>query len=187
MGVHVRERTIEEISQKLKEMNTSLNKIVYLESALRETGFTFEIKRFLWGELAKLYEEKKMYEKAAKAMSNKAGIEITFRNKIDSFICAAEYFAKAGKVEDAEDMFVRASREANPEQKAKIDLAKKNIYTICARELEQKGKKASALKYYEKVIKMNLEEIEKNQIKEKLISTYKSLGFFREARLLEGI
>ncbi len=187
MVVNVREKSIDEISRKLSAMGTDLNKIVYLESALRETGFTFEIKRFLFGELAKLYAEKRMYDKAAKAMANKAGIEVTFRDKVDSYIGAAEYFSKAGKVEDAEEMFVRATREASTEQKLKINLAKKNIYVFCAKELESKGKKASALKFYEKLIKMDLEEIEKIQIKNKLVSTYRSLGFFREAKLIEGI
>lgn len=187
MGIFVREKTVNEIKQKLLAMGSSHNKINYLESALRETGFTFEIKRFLWGELAKLYAQGLMYDKAAKAMANRAGIEVTFRDKIDSYIIAAEYFSRAGKVDDAEEMFIRATREANTEQKLRVNLAKKNIYLVCARELERKGKKASAVKFYEKIIKMNLEEIEKKQIKEKLISTYKSLGFFREAKLIEGI
>ena len=49
MGIQVRERSIEEIEEKVKEMNTSLNKINYLESAVKVPGFSFEIKRFLWG------------------------------------------------------------------------------------------------------------------------------------------
>jgi tetratricopeptide (TPR) repeat protein len=187
MGIRVKERTVEEIERKLLEMQTSLNKIVYLESALKEAGFTFEIKRFLWGELGRLYGEKKMFEKAAKAMANKAGMEITFRNKIDSYIGAAEFYSRAGKVDDAEEMFIRASREAKVEQKIHINLAKKNIYLVCAQDLEKSGKRASALKFYEKLIKTNLDDIEKNEIKEKLISTHKALGHFREARLLEGI
>ena len=32
-----------------------------------------------------------------------------------------------------------------------------------------------------------LEEVEKDEIKEKLISTYNSLGMFREAKILEGV
>ena len=185
--VDVREKSIEDIETKLGSMNTALNKIIYLESALKEVGFSFEIKRFLWGELSKLYSERKMYEKAARAMANKAGMEITFREKIDSYVTAAELFAKVGKVDDAEEMFVRASRDANTEQLAKVKLARKNIYTVLARELESKGKKASAVKFYEKLVKMNLDETEKIIIKEKLISTYKALGLFREARLLEGL
>ncbi|MDH3324713.1 MAG: hypothetical protein OEL89_03685, partial [Candidatus Peregrinibacteria bacterium] len=92
MVIQVRERTIEEIEDKLTEMSTALNKISYLESALNVAGFSFEIKRFLWKELAQLYEERKMFERAARAMANKAGMEVTFREKIDSYVTAAELF-----------------------------------------------------------------------------------------------
>jgi len=187
MGIQVRESTIEEFEEKMAEMNTALNKIGYLESALNVAGLSFEIKRFLWSELARLYEERKMFERAARAMANKAGIEVAFRDKIDSYLTAAELYARIGKVDDADDMFVRASRDANNEQKMRVRLARKNIYLISAHELESKGKKASAVKFYEKLIKMRLEDIEKNEIKEKLISTYNALGMFREAKLLEGL
>ena len=187
MVVQVRERTIDEIKEKLSEMNTALNKISYIESALKESGFDFEIKRFLWKELTGLYEERKMFERAARAMSNKAGMEVSYREKMESYLSAAELFAKIGKVDDADEMFIRASRDANNEQKMKVRLARKNIYLVFAKELEKKGKRASAVKFYEKLIKMKLEEVEKNEIKEKLLVTYKALGMFREARLLEGI
>lgn len=187
MAIQVRERTIEEIEERLSKMNTALNKIMYLESALNVSGFSFEIKRFIWKELTEFYEERVMFEKAAKAMANKAGVEISFREKIDSYVTAAELFSRAGKVDDADEMFIRASRDANVEQRAKIKLARKNIYLISAKELEKKGKNASTVKFYEKLIKMKLEDIEKVEIKEKLLSTYKALGLFREAKLLEGI
>lgn len=187
MATQVKERTIEEIEEKLLEMNTALNKVDYLESALNIAGFSFEIKRFIWNELAQLYEERKMFERAARAMSNKAGMEVTFKDKIDSYVTAAELFSRIGKVDDADEMFVRAARDANAEQKNKVKLARKNIYLIAAKDLESKGKKASAVKFYEKLIKMNLEEVEKEEIKEKLLTTYKALGLFREAKLLEGI
>ena len=53
MVIQVREKNIEEIQDRLLEMDTELNKINYLESALKESGFGYEIKRFLWGELSK--------------------------------------------------------------------------------------------------------------------------------------
>ena len=86
MVVQVREKTIEEIEEKLSEMATSLNKINYLESALKEPGFNFEIKRFLWRRLSEFLEEGKMYGPAAKAMSNKASAEVSFRERIDNYI-----------------------------------------------------------------------------------------------------
>jgi len=187
MAVQVRESTIEEFKEKLAEMNTALNKISYLESALKVAGFSFEIKRFLWGELAKLYEERKMFERAARAMANKAGVEVMFKDKIDSYITAAEFYSKIGKVDDADDMFLRASRDGNDEQKMAIRLARKNVYSVSASELERKGKKASAVKFYEKLIKMRLEDVEKDEIKEKLIKTYTALGMFREAKLISSV
>ena len=187
MVIQVREKNIEEIQDRLLEMDTELNKINYLESALKESGFGYEIKRFLWGELSKLYESRAMYDKAASAMSNKASVEITFKEKVNSYITAGELYSKALRVEDAENMFIRASREASEEQKNAIRLARKNIYLQFAKNLEAKGKKATAAKFYEKLIKMNLESEEKTEIKEKLKKTYNALGLFREARLLEGL
>jgi len=186
MGIQIRERTIDEIEAKIGFMTTSLNKIAYLESALKE-GFTFDIKQKLWKILAGLYEERRMFDKAGKAMMNKAVIDFTFRDKIESYLAAAELYAKAGRVEDSEDMFTRATRDATEEQKLKIRLARKNIYFVSARDLEKRFKKASALKFYELLIKMPLDEIEKNEVKEKLILTYRALGRFNDARLLEGI
>ena len=184
MGIQIRESTIEEIEKKLGEMQTDLNKIGYLESAVKEAGFSFEIKRYLWKLLADLYEGRKMFERAARAMASKAGMEVMFKEKVESYLTAAELFARIGKVDDADDMFVRALRDASEGEKAKVRLARKNIYSVVARDLEMKGKKASAVKFYEKLIKMNLDEDEKDEIRGKLLERYKALGMFREARLL---
>lgn len=182
--VDVKEKTKEEIEEKLETMNTDLNKIVYLESAMKK-NFTMEIKRFLLNKLVELYAERGMYDKAGKSMAVKAGIDITFREKIDSYIRAGEMYAKAGKIEDAEYMFERALRESS--EKESIRMAMKNVYFISAQELERKGKKTSALKFYERLIKMSLNDMEKKDIKKKLIDNYKSLGRFRDADLLEGV
>ena len=196
MGIQVRERSIEEIEAKVGEMNTSLNKINYLESAVKVLGFSFEIKRFLWAELCELYKDRKMFERAARAMSNKAGMEVSFREKVESYLSAAELFAKVGKIDDAEEMFVRAGRDADALRQSEVGsrksevgkemvkLARKNIYLVLARGLEADGKRAGAVKFYEKLIKMRLDDVEKDEIREKLLVMYKALGMFREAKLL---
>jgi len=184
MVVQVKERTIEEIEEKLISMNTALNKIDYLESALKQIGGSFKIKRFIWGELARLYEERKMFERAARALGNLAGMEPMFRERMDSCVMAAEMFCRIGKIGDADEMFVRAARDAGDIDKEKIRLARKNVYFGFARELERKGKRASAVKFYEKLVKMRLEDVERNEVVEKLKVSYKALGMFREARLL---
>ena len=184
MAVQVREKTIEEMRVKLGSINTALNKIIYLESALKAVGGSFEIKRFVWGELAGLYEERKMFERAARALGNLASMEPMFRETMDSYVMAAEMFCRIGKISDADEMFVRATRDVAGDGKGKVMLARKNVYFGFARELEKKGKRASAVKFYEKLIKMRLEDVERDEILEKLRMSYRALGMFREARLL---
>ena len=184
MIVQVRERSIEDMEVKLATMETPLNKIVYLESALKVVGGSFEIKRFLWGELAKLYGERKMFERAARALGNLASMEPMFRERMDSYVMAAEMFCKIGKISDADEMFVRAARGIGDDGKEKVMLARKNVYFGFARGLAKEGKRASAVKFYEKLIKMKLESVEKDEVLIKLKESYRVLGLFREARLL---
>ncbi len=184
--INVKEQTISEIQEKLLTMNTGLNKIAYLESALKQ-NFSYDIQRFLWQKITDCYEERKMFEKAAKAMSAKSAIEITFKDKIESCLKSAELYTKAGKIDFAEELFQRASREANSQEKAKIKLTKKNLYLLEAQGLEKQGKRVTALKFYEHLIKTDLDDFEKQEIKAKLLDAYKALGKFREAKLLEGL
>lgn len=185
MAVQVREKSIDEMERKLSTMVTPLNKIVYLESALRAgVAANFEIKRFVWGELAVLYEERKMYERSARALANLAGMEAMFKDRMDSYVMAAEMFCRVGKIVDADQMFALAARDASEKDKAKVFLARKNVYLKMAYDLESKGKRASAVKFYEKLYKMKLDEVELSEIREKLIVSYKALGMFREARML---
>ena len=184
MAIQIREKSVDEMKVKLGSMGTALNKINYLESALSVSGGSFETKRFIWGELARLYEERKMFERAARALGNLASMEPMFRERMDSYVMAAEMYCRVGKSVDADEMFNRAARDAGDVDKRKIILARKNVYFGFARDLEAKGKRASAVKFYEKLVKMKLEDVEREEVVEKLRVSYKALGMFREARLL---
>ena len=184
MIIQVREKTVEEMEVKLASMSTALNKMSYLESALKVVSGSFEVKRFLWSELAKLYEERKMFERAARALGNLAAMEPMFKDRMDSYVMAAEMFCRIGKIVDAEDMFTRVVRNAGKVDREKVILARKNIYFGFARDLEEKGKRASAVKFYEQLVKMRMDNIEKEEVVEKLKVAYKALGMFREARML---
>jgi tetratricopeptide (TPR) repeat protein len=187
MAINVRETNLNEIKARLDEMNTDLNKINYVEAALNTGGFTLEIKRFLFGELSTLLEGRHMLERAAKALSNKAGIEPMKKDKIEGYLKAAELYSQLGKVEEADEMFRRAARDTTPSDHARVVLARKNIYMKFAKELEGKLKRASALKFYERLFKMRLDESEKADIKKHLLELYRALGLFSEAKMLEGM
>jgi tetratricopeptide (TPR) repeat protein len=184
--IQVLETTLEQIKERLGRMRTNLNKADYLEGAFKK-DLSIEIKKFILETLTQIYEQDRMYSKAAKAMSNKARFDSTFKERIISYTKAAEFFCKIGSIEDSEDMFNRAFRESNEVEKLDIIKIRKEMYFSSAEQLEKIGKKSSALKFYEKLIKMRLDELEKEKVKEKLVRTYKLLGRFNDADVISAL
>lgn len=184
--VQVIETNLEQINAKVSSMRTNLNKIDYLESAFKKE-FSIEIKKSILKDLAELYEQERMFDRVAKTYSIKARFELTFKDKIDSYLLAADFYCKLGKIEDAEEMFSRASRESNEFQRKEIIVKRKEMYFRFAEYLEKIGKKSSSLKFYEKLLKMNLNEQEKEKAKEKVVRNYKILGKFKEAEIISKL
>lgn len=183
--VQVKERLFQDVKSKYETLNTDLTKMEYLESVLKMSDVNMDVKKFALGMLAELYERRMMFDKAAKAMFGKAGYDITFKDKVETYLKAAEYYAKAANVLGAEDMFSRASREANTEQQMKIQIARKNIYLSIANDLEKRGRMANATKFYEHLLTLKIDDLEKHMIKKKLSDYYKRMGRFNEARVVE--
>jgi tetratricopeptide (TPR) repeat protein len=184
--VQVLENNLEQIKDKLAEMRTSLNKANYLESAFKR-DLSIDVKRFILNQLTEIYQNDRMYSKAAKAMSNKARFDPTFKDRIVSYLKSAELFCVVGSIEDAEEMFNRAVREANEIEKRKILTQRKEMYLNSAEKLEKQGKRSHAMKFYEKLITMKLEISEKENVKEKIIKNYKLLGRFKDAEMISRI
>ena len=184
MVIRVAEKSLKEVEERLQKIGTPLIQIQYLESVLSKSFLDLESKRVLWKKLADLYSSRKMFEKAAKALIKKASIEITQSQKADDYITSAEYYVKIGKIQDSEHLFFKALRDC-PDKRQTIRLARKNIYSAYAKIFEREMKKTSAMKLYEQLLKTDLEEIEKKEVKKKLKQLYLSLGMFREARLID--
>lgn len=184
--MRVIETNLEQVKDKLSTIRTNLTKAEYLESVFKK-DISIDVKRFSLETLSEIYTEDRMYLKAAKALSNKARFDLTFKEKINSYVRAAELFSRAGSIEDAEEMFGRAAREANEVQKLDIVRNRKEIYFNSVSQLEKEGKRASVLKFYEHLLKMRLSPEEKTAVKEKLINTYKLLGRFKDAEILSNM
>jgi tetratricopeptide (TPR) repeat protein len=127
-----------------------------------------------------------MFDRAALSIANKIAITTTFREKIETYLKAGELFAKAGRVVDSERMFNKALGEANANEKEKIKAMAKEVFLKSAGELEQAGKRASAIIFYERLLGMGLTEQERQNIKQKILPIYKALGEFSKARTVEG-
>ena len=134
MEISIKDRSIKEIDDQLANMNTDLNKIYFLETLLKNPRPSLDYKRYVLEKISELNEGRKMYERAAKYMLQKATIEIASKDKMESYLKAAELYATAGKLEDSEQMFFRAKRECKLEEQGKIELAKKNIFLTFAQE-----------------------------------------------------
>ena len=155
----IKECGFHDIKEHYETLKTDLIKMEYLESVLKTAGISMDVKKFAFSTLAELYNKRLMFEKAARAMYGKAWFDITYREKIDSYLRAAEFFVKAGNIPSADDMFLRAMREANTEQQQKIALAKKNIYLAAAMEQEKKGRMANSSKFYTHLLTLKLDDI----------------------------
>jgi len=184
--IQVIETNLEQVKERLARMRTNLNKADYLESVFKK-DISIEIKRFVLVTLTEIYKQDRMYAKAARVMSNKAGFDPTFKERIISCIKAAELFCEVGSIEDADEMFNRAYREANEVEKLDIIAMRKKTYFYYAEQLERIGKRSSAMKFYEKLIKMRLGDGEKAKVKEKIVRNYKLLGRFKDAEIVEKL
>ncbi len=183
--IQVKERTFDEVRTKVDSLRTDLTKMEYLESVSKMPDMPIDVKKFLFSNLVELYERKLMFDKAAKAMFLKAGYDVTYREKVESYLRSAEYYAKGNNLISAEDMFLRALREGNSEQRAKVELTRKNIYLSLAADLERKGRAVYAAKFYEHLLTLKLDDLEKESVKAKLKIYYTRFGKFNELKMLE--
>lgn len=182
--IRVIEKTISEVENKLKLILSDLSKISYMESALK-ADVTFDVKRFLYDKLAEIYLKRKMVDRAALAISKKVAITTTIKEKVSAYLQAGDLFAKAGKVIDSEYMFNKAILESSQQEKEGIREKMKSVFLRESEILEESGKKASCLVFYEHLLGMGLSFDERNKIKQKLLLVYKALGKFSEARALD--
>ena len=184
--IRVDEKNFQEVKAKFDSLSSDLMKMEYLESALKINEFGMDIRKFVFANLGEIYARRLMYEKAAKVYYSKAGFDTTYRERIDSLMKAGEFYARAGNLIGAEDMFTRALREANTDQKNAITLGKIKTYVAIAEELEKKSRMTNAVKFYEELLRMKVSDSDKQKIKAKLIDYYKRMGKFTDAKMVES-
>ncbi len=166
------------IEEKISTMGDYV-KISYLSLCLKKT-LDFDARKFTLLTLAKLYEERKMFNEAGKMMSFAADINTTFNGKINDFIRSTELFIKGGSYDDADMSFKKALITANTSQKNEIKNRVKEMYKVQAKEHLSNDKRKNALEAYEKLLTLELNSIEKEEVKSKLLNLYESLGKVRE-------
>lgn len=147
---------------------------------LLEEELPVDIKKYIILRLATLYESRKMFNDCAKMHENAEKYSIAFSEKRKYMVKAAELYIEAGNFENADYSMKKAMNNANDIEKQDIAFTVKKFYMDKAEEFEKSLKRAHAVKIYEKLLEMNINEAERIEIKEKLLGLYEKLGRMQE-------
>ncbi|RLG12605.1 hypothetical protein DRN73_01970 [Candidatus Pacearchaeota archaeon] len=177
--------SILEIKKELENKGDFIQ-IDYLTKLLNQK-VSQQVRRFIHEKLEEIYEKKTMYIDAAKICNNLAIESIAFSEKRRYHLKEAGLYILAGKFNETDEAMKKAMREANASEKIEIFITIKEFYKRHAKLLETKRKKNSALKIYEKLLKMNLSDREKKEIQEKILELYENLGKIREYMALKRL
>lgn len=161
-------------------------KIERLTSFLKEE-LPIDIKKFVYLKLAELYEKTGMLVDSAKMYDNAALISIAFSEKIKHYVKETELHIKAGHFDMAEESMKKAMGNANVVEKNEIYITIKDFYKRQAEAYERDIRRGHAARIYEKVLEMNISDLERLEIRKKLLVLYEKLGRFKEYKLLKGL
>jgi len=182
--MYVREKTRKEIEARLEGMGDYM-KMGYLASCLKN-HLDLDTRKFVLIKLSGLYEFRNMFFDAAKTIRLAADINTTYQGKITDFLKACDLFIRAGNYEEADACMKRAIALGNEKQRQEIKKTVKEFYKVWARFFAENRKRKQAMKAYEKLLSFELDDVERNEIKENLLEIYDKLGKIREYYTLKG-
>jgi len=139
-----------------------------------------DTKKFLYGKLIEVYEKRNMFTEAAKLYEGLAELSVTFDEKIKQFVNAAEDYIRGGLFDRADYAMKKALSEAMPNERPKIFLKVKEFYRKQAEIYEKDKRRNNAVKIYERILNMNISDMEKDEIRKKLLVLYENLGMVRD-------
>ena len=158
--------------------------IAYLTEIL-EGKILIDVRKFICLKLAEIYERKSMLNDAAKMFDNIALVSIAFSEKIKHYIKESELYIKAGIFEKADMAMKKAMNQANAIEKRDIYFIIKDFYKGRAEVYEKEMKRNHAAIIYERLLQMNITDLEKQEIKKKLLELYEKLGRLKEYFILK--
>lgn len=180
--MHILEKTKEEIITKVNSMSDFL-KMEYLERCINKFNDP-DILKYVYTQLAQLYEQRVMYADALKYLGKLQGITNTFPEKYAIYEKEIELLIKGAYYDRAPNVYKMAIKSMNEIQA--MNLRRKIIqwYQREAQKYENTHKSVAALKVYERLIPL-LTDAEKTEARKKLLALYKNLGKIKESIELE--
>ncbi|MEK6848038.1 MAG: hypothetical protein AABX65_00205 [Nanoarchaeota archaeon] len=144
-----------------------------------------DVRRFALLTLAGLYSSKLMFPEAGKLMRLAGDLQVTFKEKIDSYVKSGELFMKANLFSESDNSFVKALECGNNKEKEEIKNIRKTLYFSLAKEYLSRNKRGNASQVYEKILTLDLSPEELIEAKKTLLVLYEQLGKIREFSMLQ--
>ena len=135
-----------------------------------------ETKKFIYKKLIEIYDRKRMFLESAKAYDSLSIISLSFSEKIKNHVKEAESYIKAGKFDSVDYALKKGMGEANASERVEALFAVKQAYKNQAEVYIKEMRRAHAIAIYEKLLEMNISDIERKEIKEKLMDLYEKTG-----------
>lgn len=174
----IAEKTRGEIESKIEGMGDFVL-MSYLQRALN-SNLDFDTRKFVMLRLSGIFEARKMYRDAAKLIKNAGEINTTFKDKIRDFMKAVDLYIKSGDFSEADRVFAQSLSLGNTQEKFEMKMQFKNFYLNQAKYFLNLDKRTHAKKTYEKILTLDLDMGERNEINRTLMGLYKRLGNLRE-------
>ena len=176
--------TRKEVEEKLVGVGDYV-KMDFLQQCLKKQ-LDFDTKKFVLTNLSKIYESRKMYLEAGKMIRIAADINTTYEGKMNDFVKSSELFINGGNYGEADISLNKSFGLANENQKISIKNRIKEAYKNRAKELLSKDKRRNAAEAYEKILTLDLNPLEKNESRQKLLELYGKLGKIKEFYALKN-
>lgn len=146
---------------------------------------TMEMKKFIFQKLADTYEKINMCKEAGKMYDNMANLSITFVEKIRYYMREVEMYVRGGDVNESEEAMKKALSQANSVQRDEIYRQVVDFYKRQGDVYDKSMKRAYAVQIYEKLLQMRINDMDRKEVKDKLLLLYEKLGRRKEFHALE--
>lgn len=140
----------------------------------------FDTKKFIYTKLGEIYESIGLFVEAARAYQKLSELSPLISDQRKYRIKEAEIFIQGGYFDRADRSLKEALGDASLKEKTEVI---SNIRTFCkaqAEKYEKEKRRSHAIKIYEEMLKMNISESDKDDIRRKLLVLYNDLGKIKE-------
>ncbi len=151
-------------------------KIDHLTRFLENKSVPIDKKKFVYGKLSEIYEGKKMFSEAAKMCNNMALCSIAFSEKSKYHTKEAQLYVMAGNFKAVDSAMKKATADVNATERENIHFVVKEFCKRQAEAFEKSLRRAQTVRIYESLLQMDISEVEKEEIKLKLMGLYEKLG-----------